>query len=91
MIKAYCIKNTCSLKVSDVHNQILQEILPTLVPQWMDSPGDKASNLNHLSKDCRISAKTQSCKGLKFLGLQYKAKRKTYYVHGHKRVDVVDY
>ena len=101
-IIAYGIKNLATLTIESVHDFILSSVIPRLTVLWekeMMAPADDCDNtseprsraIHSFLKTHRLESMslTTTWRWMRLLGFQYDTRRKSFYVDGHERDDVV--
>ena len=93
MIERFVSLNLNGIKVEDVHNYIHSHIIPRMWGVWkMDITTENVdTSLQAFKKAFRLSTLSlnTTLNWMKRLGMRYDTNRKTYYVDGHERDDVV--
>ena len=100
-IVSYAVKNLAKLTIELVHNFILSYVIPRLVTLWKQSESDTNNVTTAINEnDDTVSAflkahrleslsLTTTWRWMRLLGFHYDTRKKSFYVDGHEREDVV--
>ncbi|KAG7347145.1 hypothetical protein IV203_006214 [Nitzschia inconspicua] len=90
-IKQFCRVNLLNLNVETVHQFILNKVFPRIYAVWASEQKSRGHTLQSFLKLFRISvfSPQTTLSWMKQLGMKYANHKKSYYVDGHEREDVV--
>ncbi|KAG7362199.1 hypothetical protein IV203_025888 [Nitzschia inconspicua] len=90
-IKQFCRVNLLNLNVETVHQFILNKVFPKIYAVWASEQTSRGHTLQSFLKLFRISvfSPQTTLSWMKQLGMKYANHKKSYYVDGHEREDVV--
>ncbi|KAG7347878.1 hypothetical protein IV203_016583 [Nitzschia inconspicua] len=90
-IKQFCRVNLLNLNVETVHQFILNKVFPRIYAVWASEQTSRGHTLQSFLKLFRISvfSPQTTLSWMKQLGMKYANHKKSYYVDGHEREDVV--
>ncbi|KAG7350939.1 hypothetical protein IV203_029977 [Nitzschia inconspicua] len=90
-IKQFCRVNLLNLDVETVHQFIWNKVFPKIYAVWASEQTSRGHTLQSFLKLFRISvfSPQTTLSWMKQLGMKYANHKKSYYVDGHEREDVV--
>ncbi|KAG7357902.1 hypothetical protein IV203_014515 [Nitzschia inconspicua] len=90
-IKQFCRVNLLNLNVETVHQFIWNKVFPKIYAVWASEQTSRGHTLQSFLKLFRISvfSPQTTLSWMKQLGMKYANHKKSYYVDGHEREDVV--
>ena len=93
-LKLFCNSILATMTLENVHEHIHENMLPEMLEEWRQNPDvDDGATMEDFLRAHRLKNLSLNTVNnwLLMIGYSYSAKRKSYYVDGHEREDVVAY